>query len=142
MKKMKNKAGFSLIELLVVITITVILLSIGMVSYAKAGQSTRNGKRRQDLETGRQALVLYRVNEGAYPGSTEGVQAGLTNANYTVVINELRSGSYLKIDNVLDPKNEDPYLYSYEGSDGRSFQVCAYLEPEGIALPPTCLTNP
>ena len=116
---MKVSNGFSLIELLVVITITVILMSIGMVSYTKAGQTTRNGKRQQDLETLRQALVLYRVNEGQYPETDD----------FSTMMGELRSGGYLKIDEVKDPKNEEPYVYTYTGS-ARSFEVCAKTEPD------------
>ena len=63
----KRKNGFTLIELLVVATIIVVLSAIGLVSFTNAGKSARNSKRKSDLETVRQALVLYKSDTGAYP---------------------------------------------------------------------------
>ena len=102
-----------------------------MVSYAKAGQKTRNGKRQQDLETVRQALVLYRVNEGSYPET----------GSFNTMFSTLQGGGYLNIDGVEDPKNEGDYVYTYQ-SDGSTFQVCAYMEPDGATVDPVCRLNP
>ncbi len=63
----RRKNGFTLIELLVVATIIVVLSAIGLVSFTNAGKSARNSKRKSDLETVRQALVLYKSDMGAYP---------------------------------------------------------------------------
>ncbi|PJC43527.1 MAG: hypothetical protein CO039_03740, partial [Candidatus Pacebacteria bacterium CG_4_9_14_0_2_um_filter_34_50] len=66
MNKNKKK-GFTLIELLVVATIITILSAIGLVSFVNAGQGARDAKRKADLETVRQALVLRRSDLGNYP---------------------------------------------------------------------------
>lgn len=63
----KKRNGFTLIELLVVATIIVVLSAIGLVSFTNAGKSARNSKRKSDLETVRQALVLYKSDTGGYP---------------------------------------------------------------------------
>lgn len=68
--KIRKKNGFTLIELLVVATIIVVLSAIGLVSFTNAGKSARNSKRKSDLETVRQALVLYKSDTGAYPIAT------------------------------------------------------------------------
>jgi len=59
--------GFTMIELLVVATIMIVLTTIGLVSYRAAAQNSRNAKRKTDLQTTRQALVLYRSDNGCYP---------------------------------------------------------------------------
>lgn len=67
---MHIKKGFTLIELLVVSSIIAILASVGIVSYQKATQISRDAKRKTDLEQIRQALETYRSENGTYPYST------------------------------------------------------------------------
>ncbi|MBI2020052.1 type II secretion system protein [Candidatus Daviesbacteria bacterium] len=62
-----NKKGFTLVELLVVITIIAILSVIGLTIFTKAQQATRDGKRKGDAEAIRVALEQYRSATGAYP---------------------------------------------------------------------------
>lgn len=72
-ENIKTKAGFSLVEVLVVATIIIVLATLGMVSYRAASKSSKRAKCKSDLETVRQALVMYRSEEGTYqivpPGS-------------------------------------------------------------------------
>src|SRR3989344_1525650 len=65
----KLKRGFSLIELLVVITIIAILIGAGTVSYNNAQQKGRDGKRKSDLKAIQQALEQYFQQNGKYPYS-------------------------------------------------------------------------
>lgn len=115
-----------MIELLVVATIIILLTAIGLVSYRQVGQNARNGKRKADLETVRQALVLYRSENGSYPNTT----------TWTTMISQI--SSYVSAVEIEDPKNEAPYVYSYT-SDGSTFTLTGYLEPDAEAYP---LSNP
>lgn len=123
--KNRRKNGFSMIELLVVTTIIIVLTTIGLVSYRSASMNARNGKRKADLESVRQALVLYRVDEGTYPAGT----------SFTAMITTI--ADYLATLDVSDPSG-DPYVYSYT-SNGSTFSVTALLEPDQEAY---TLTNP
>lgn len=77
-KTARTQHGFTLIELLVVATIIVVLTTIGLVSYTQALQNGRNAKRKTDLEVLRQALVLYKADNGYYPNTdTAGLQTAL-----------------------------------------------------------------
>lgn len=62
--------GFTLVELLVVMSIIAILMAISLVSYQSAQQSARDGRRKADLEQVRSALEMYRADCGGYPSST------------------------------------------------------------------------
>jgi general secretion pathway protein G len=64
------KKGFTLIEILVVITIIGTLLGIASVSYLKSLRSARDTRRKTDLEQIRQALETYRSELGIYPLAT------------------------------------------------------------------------
>jgi len=120
-----SRSGFTMIEILVVSTIMIVLTAIGLVSYSQVSQNARNGKRKADLETIRQGLVLYRTDEGEYPATTS-----LTTALSTIT-------GYLNATNIADPKAPE-YNYTYS-SNGAIFTVCAQLEPSETDY---CLDNP
>ena len=65
-----KKRGFSLIELLVVISIIGILLSILVLSYNEARKRSRDKVRKTDLKELQLAIELYKSQNGRYP--TEG----------------------------------------------------------------------
>ncbi|KUK79567.1 MAG: Prepilin-type N-terminal cleavage/methylation domain-containing protein [Microgenomates bacterium 39_7] len=118
-KTLSSKSGFTMIELLVVATIIILLTTIGLVSYRQASISSRNGKRKADLETVRQALVMYRSEQGSYP----------TTNDFDVMIGILKAEGFLSDDSTVftDP-GQNTYLYS---GGGTSFTLTATLEPSG-----------
>lgn len=115
----KNAYGFSLVELLVVATVIIVLTTIGLVSFQNASRNARDAKRKADLETVRQALVLRRADQGNYQ-----TLAGQTAGNYTTVTTALISANYLSNPAPLDPKSDGTYAYTYS-STGTTFCLCA-----------------
>lgn len=66
----KNKfAGFTFIELLVVITIIGIIFASGIVAFTSISVRSRDTRRRADLEAIRQSLEMCRSLVGEYPDS-------------------------------------------------------------------------
>lgn len=65
-----KKHGFSLIEILVVVTIIGVLMGVGFVSYSSVNKSSRDARRKADLEQIRAALEMYRSDVGTYPVNT------------------------------------------------------------------------
>ncbi len=122
--KSKNQA-FTLIEILVVATIIGILVTVAAVSFANSQKRSRNARRKADLETVRQALVLYRQDHGSY-----GDVAG----GFPTVVNNLSAGGYLTTNDIADPKTGNP-AYSLiclngASSDCNKVQLTASLENE------------
>lgn len=124
------KHGFTLIEIMVSISIISILFAIGMTSYRRAEVSGRDAKRKQDIRLIAQALGLYYQTNKRYPytDSTTGywvTSAGSapSGASYWLDDKGDISGipSTPKIDFGVqylseipkDPKNVTPYVYSY-----------------------------
>lgn len=65
-----NKKGFTLVELLVVITILAILMTIGIAVYSGVQKNARDLRRKSDLRSIKIALELYYQANGQYPSST------------------------------------------------------------------------
>lgn len=133
MKKNYQTKGFTLVEILVVAAIMVLLTTIAVVSYRSASQNSRNAKRKTDLETVRQALVLYRSDEGCYPGESTYLTMMSAISSY------ISSAPY-------DPKGSPSsplYTYTPSGScgtgDATGFSLGATLEPSSTAY---TVTNP
>ena len=135
MKQRRHLLGFTMIELLVVATIMILLTTIALVSYRSATQGSRNAKRKTDLQTVRQALVLYRSDNGCYP-------ADLT---FTAMLTTI--SSYLS-DTPYDPQGSESaplYVYTPLGSGdcgtgaATGFMISAFLEPDDT---PYTVNNP
>lgn len=107
---MKN-AGFTLLELLVVISLIGLLTAIAAVNFQSTNQRARDGKRQADLEQMRTALEIARADSA--------------NNTYPTDLNGLVTGSYLPT-LPTDPKS---FGYSYSPSaDYRTYSLCAHLE--------------
>ena len=133
-----KKDAFTLIELLVVVTIVAVLSAVGMVVFTNAGKSSRDAKRKADLESIRQALVLYRDDNGCYPSSSIGV--GRTYLDMSTGA-PLTDSGYIGRPFPKDPQSPDKnYIYSTtsyssinckDGSEGSSgFSLSATMENE------------
>jgi general secretion pathway protein G len=70
-------AGFTLIELMIVISIIMILVGIAAVQYQKSVQRAREATLKQDLQAMRQSIDNYTLDKQAAPQSLEDLaQAG------------------------------------------------------------------
>ena len=72
----KKRRGFTLIELMIVMAVLSVLAVSGLASFQASQRNARDGRRKADLETIRQALELYRRENGRYPISNPAVAGG------------------------------------------------------------------
>ncbi len=142
---MRLRKGFTLIELIIVVSIISVLVALGTSIYASAQRSSRDGKRKTDLANIQAALEQYRSNNNSYPASLI-IKPDCTSSNGA--ISDV-SNTYMTV----IPK--DPYcqLYQYQYSakdTGGStcvaptpcvdYTVSTYLESSrtGCSSPPNC----
>jgi len=72
MIRKNNKKGFSLVELLVVITIIAILSAVAYTALGGQTAKARNSKRAQDIGTIQSALEIYYIeNANKYPADLD-----------------------------------------------------------------------
>lgn len=117
-----KRFGFTLVELLVVVSIIGVLVALSLVALSAARASGRDTKRKTDLEQVRSGLELYYSDCGKYPsvlgsslsgdGSSSTCQAGNTYISKTP----------------SDPSVGRTYSYSASASPTRSYILCAALE--------------
>lgn len=110
-----NQAGFSLVELLVVLAILGLLASLVGPQVLKYIGTSKVGTAKMQIESFSTALDLYKLDEGRYPSSEEGLKALLTaptGQNHW-------AGPYLKGKSTsLDDPWGHPYIYHSPGQHG------------------------
>lgn len=128
-----KKPGFTLIELLVTATIIIVLMGIGVVAFSSTTKSSRDARRKADMEAVRQALVLRKSELGKYAD---------TPTTYTNISSLI--GAYISGPAPSNPKTGDT-AYDYSGTvDTASFCICAQLEsdsPKGNASAANCTST-
>ncbi|MFW6209958.1 MAG: type II secretion system protein [Patescibacteria group bacterium] len=68
-----TSVGFSLIELLVVVSIISVLSTVGLAAFLDAQASARDAQRMADMKAINDALQQYYADNGRYPGPLDGV---------------------------------------------------------------------
>ncbi len=118
----EHEAGFTLLELLVVIVILGLL--IGFVAPAVLRQlgHAKDSVARQSIAQLGSVLDLYKLDVGAYPSTQDGLQALLTQPEDA----ENWSGPYLKSNALpLDPWGHT-YLYNEPSTrNGLDYDLCS-----------------
>ena len=66
-KSIRSHRGFTLIEVLIVITLIVVLASMGMASYTNSVQRSREAVLQEDLFRMRDAIDQYYADKNKYP---------------------------------------------------------------------------
>jgi len=112
MKKNIEKAGFTLFELLIVISIIGLLIAAASVAYSGVQQRGRDARRKEDIQAVQKALEMYYAKNVGYP-------------NGCTVGNE-----FLPAGLPVDPKSGDLYDYSCD-ADSDTYCICAELEQDG-----------
>lgn len=72
-----SKQGYTLIEIMIALSIIGVLATIGIVSFTKTQETARDSRRKQDLRSIAVALELYRQKNGHYPCTDSSDNGGI-----------------------------------------------------------------
>ncbi len=133
-----KKGGFTLIELMVVVSIIAILSTIGLVGYQVVTKNARDAKRQSDLKAIQSALEQYHADQFYYPfpagasgwSSTNGCNANYENAGWFTVTCALKSppnGSKTYLNKIPN----DPLCSDYLCSGNTTIKRYLYTVPSG-----------
>jgi general secretion pathway protein G len=126
----KNQHGFTLIEVLVVLIILGLL--IGIVGPKVIGHSDEAKVKtaRIQIEGLSSALKMYKLDNGKYPSTEQGLEALVTQPQTGDIPRKWRKGGYLEGKVPQDPWGGE-YLYLYPGAHG-DFDIMSY-GADGVA---------
>lgn len=97
--RQSRRNGFSLLEMLIVVSIILILATIAVPKFATAGKTAKIAKIQADLHTISNAAALYEIDNGVYPTSvSELVAEGSNGKSYLQGEPTLPDGSKYSID--------------------------------------------
>lgn len=127
----RRAAGFTLIEIMVVIVILGILAALIVPKVISRPDEARIIAAKQDVATLAQALRLYKLDNLAYPSTDQGLQALVARPNSAPVPANWKAGGYLER-LPKDPWGRD-YRYLNPGRRGEIdiFSLGADGEPGG-----------
>jgi general secretion pathway protein G len=110
--------GFTLIEIMVVITILGVLAALIVPRIVGRTDDAKIVAAKQDIASIMQALKLYRLDNGRYPTTDQGLQALITKPTTEPQPSNWKQGGYLERSTVpTDPWGE-PYKYLNPGVKG------------------------
>ncbi len=133
----KRQLGFTLVELLVVITIIGILSGIGISTFSSAQGRGRDAKRKADLHNMAIALQAYYSDHGVYPATPDWWGAPTAYGNHTTDYIPGLAPTYIR-QLPIDPRNNQSYPpcntaswtgYLYK-SNGTDYKLLAHCSPE------------
>jgi general secretion pathway protein G len=108
--------GFTLIEIMVVITILGVLAALIVPRVVGRTDDARIAAAKQDIASIMQALKLYRLDNGRYPTTDQGLQALITRPTTEPIPSNWKQGGYLER-LAADPWGE-PYKFLNPGVRG------------------------
>ena len=126
LKKLSHKdQGFTLIELMVVIIILGILAMWVAPKIMDRPGEARQMKVRLDIQNLETALKLYKLDNGPYPGTEQGLQALVEMPESGTIPKKWKKGGYLEKGRVpKDPWGND-FVYLSPGLQG-DFDIISY----------------
>jgi len=113
-----RSAGFTLLELLVVLAILVLLASIATPQVLKYLGRAKTDTAKIQIENLSAALDYYRLDLGSYPSNEQGLEALVKDVSQAPGWN----GPYVKKKEMLIDPWGNPYRYRFPGEHG-SFDV-------------------
>ncbi len=128
-KKMSNnrfkEKGFTLIELMVVIVILGILAGFVVPKIMGRPEEARRMKAKVQIESIGTALNLYKLDNGSYPTTEQGLQALVEAPTVGKLPKAWRNGGYLEKGKVPKDPWGNVYLYLCPGVHG-DFDLFSY----------------
>ncbi|MBA4423165.1 MAG: type II secretion system protein GspG [Syntrophus sp. (in: bacteria)] len=119
MGKMKrNEKGFTLIELMVVIVILGILAGLIVPRIMGRPDEARRAKARIQIESLETALKLYKLDNGNYPSTEQGLNALVEPPTVGTPLKNWRQGGYLEKGKVPKDPWDNDFVYISPGSHG------------------------
>jgi len=122
-KQLTNQRGFTLIEIMVVVVILGILAAIVVPRLLSRPEEARRTKATVDIKSLEESLSLYKLDNGVYPSTEQGLQALVTKPETGHIPTHYHEGGYIK--RVPEDPWGNPYVYLSPGTHG-DYDIISY----------------
>jgi len=113
-----DRRGFTLIEIMVVMVILGILAGLIIPRIMGRPEEARRTKARIQIESIETALKLYKLDNGSYPTTEQGLQALVEPPSVGKLASAWREGGYLEKGRVPKDPWDNEYVYLCPGIHG------------------------
>ncbi len=121
-----DRKGFTLIELMIVIVIIGILATLLIPRIMERPEEARRVKGKIDIKAIESALKLYKIDNGSYPTTEQGLIALLKKPEVAPIPKKWREGGYLDGNDVPKDPWGNPYYYVSPTTDGKDYEIVSY----------------
>jgi len=118
-----STSGFSLIELMIVVVILGLLAGLLVPRIMDRPEEAKVTKARMDMRTIESALRFYRLDNGFYPTTEQGLEALISRPESNPSPRNWRSGGYLESSSVPRDPWGNQYVYRSPGDEGREYEI-------------------
>jgi general secretion pathway protein G len=122
-RRVLSRAGFTLLEIMVVIVILGLLAALVVPKLIGRTEEAKQTQTRLQIKNIEQALQLFKLDNGFYPGTEQGIEALVRVPETGRIPKNYRKGGY------LDRVPKDPwgnnYVYVSPGTNG-DYDITSY----------------
>ena len=123
---LRNNAGFTLIELMVVIIILGLLAAIVMPRVVGETDRARYEQAKVQMRILEDALKRYKLDNGVYPSTEQGLESLVRKPSTGIIPRNWPEGGYLdKTEIPIDPWG-NPYIYVSPGLHSPDYDVKSF----------------
>ena len=121
--RLRNRAGFTLIEIMVVIVILGLLAALVVPKLIGRTEEAKKTQTRVQIKSLQQALELFKLDNGFYPSTDQGLDALVRMPEGGRIPKNYRKGGY--IDRTPKDPWGNPYVYVSPGQRG-DYDISSY----------------
>lgn len=121
-----KKSGFSLVELLVAVSIMLILTGVVAVNLLGEPEKARIARAQADIDALKTAVNMYERDNFCVPSQQQGLEALIAKPAGSPDAVNWKKGGYLDSSKLpVDPWNH-PYVYFAPGRSGEPFEIVSF----------------
>jgi len=120
---MLSEKGFTLLELMIVIIILGILATFLVPKIMEKPDEARVVKAKNDIKTIEMALKMYKLDNGIYPTTEQGLSALIEKPLIEPIPKHYREGGYLDTKKIPEDPWGNPYIYRSPGEENRDYEI-------------------
>lgn len=125
-KRVTSETGWTLIELMIVMTILAIMGGAVLWSISDSPEKARVIIAKTDIKTIESALKLYKMDNSSYPTTAQGLKALIGKTDMPPIPRSFPKNGYLERTTIPKDPWGNEYIYRSPGDNGRDFEIISF----------------